>query len=99
MKAKKEELKKETASVVVEEGVWMAAVNDSDDENMADNKFDNLTISEDDMFFSEEEDKEGIKKKNKIEINLYWSKIKQTNFKESENQWKSYSLTQILHLT
>ena len=61
MKAKKEELKEETAGVVVEEGVWMAAVNDSDDENMADNKFDNFTISEDDMFFSEE-DEEGIKK-------------------------------------
>ena len=60
-KVKKEELKKETASVEVE-GVWMAAVNDSNDENMANDKFDDFTISEDDMFFSEEEDKEGIKK-------------------------------------
>ena len=40
----------------------MAAVNDSDDENMADDKFDNFTISEDNMFLSEEEDEEGIKK-------------------------------------
>ena len=50
------------ASVVVEGGVWIAAVNNSDDENMANDKFDDLTISEDDMFFSEEEDKEEIKK-------------------------------------
>ena len=50
------------AGVVVEEGVWMAAVNDFNDKNMANNKFDDFTISEDDMFFSEEEDEEGIKK-------------------------------------
>ena len=62
MKAKKEELKKEMAGVVVEEGVWMAAVNNSNDKNMADNEFDDFTISEDDMFFSEEENKEGINK-------------------------------------
>ena len=62
LKAKKEELKKEMASVVVEEGVWMAAVNDSNDENMADDKFNDFTISEDNMFFSEEEDEEGIEK-------------------------------------
>ena len=46
----------------MEEGVWMAAVNDSNDENMADDEFNDFTISEDDMVFSEEEDKEGIKK-------------------------------------
>ena len=40
----------------------MAAVNDSDDENMANDEFDDFTISEDDMFFSEEEHEEGIKK-------------------------------------
>ena len=61
-KAKKEELKKETAGIVVEEGVWMAAVNDSDDENMADDEFNNFVISEDNMFFSEEKDEEEIEK-------------------------------------
>ena len=36
-------------------------MNDSDDENMANNKFNDFTISEDDMFFSKE-DEEGIQK-------------------------------------
>ena len=44
LKKDKEELKKETAGAVVEEGVWMAIVNDSEDEHMADNEFDNFII-------------------------------------------------------
>jgi hypothetical protein len=62
LKSKKEEPKKETASAAVEEGVWMAMVNDSDDEHMADDQFNNFTISEDDIFFSEEEEEEEIQR-------------------------------------
>ena len=51
----KEEQKKKTASAVAEEGVWMAIANDSGDEQMADNKFDNFTISEDKLFFEDKD--------------------------------------------
>ena len=54
-KKDKAELKKEIASAVVEEGVWMAITNDSEDERMADNKFHNFTILEEDLFFSDKE--------------------------------------------
>ena len=56
-KKDKEESKKETVSTVVEEGVWMAIANDSGDEHMADDEFNNFTILEDDIFFSDEENK------------------------------------------
>jgi hypothetical protein len=42
-KSKNEEPKKETASTAIEEEVWMAMVNNSDDEHMADDKFNNFT--------------------------------------------------------
>jgi hypothetical protein len=45
---------------MIEEGVWMTMVNNSDDEHMADDKFNDFTISEDDIFFSEEEEEEEI---------------------------------------
>ena len=54
-KTDKEGLKKEIASVVVEGGVWMAIANDSGDEQMADNKFDNFTISEEELLFEDED--------------------------------------------
>ena len=50
----KKKPKKETASAVVE-GVWMAITNDSGDEQMADNKFDDFTISEEELFFKDED--------------------------------------------
>ena len=37
-----------------EDGVWMAIVSNSDDEEMADNKFDDFKISDDDLFIFEE---------------------------------------------
>ena len=58
LKKDKEELKKETASAVVEEGVWMAITNDSEDEHMANSEFDNFTISEEDLLFSDEGNEE-----------------------------------------
>ena len=48
------------ASAAAEDGVWMAIVNNSDDEHMADDEFDDFTISEDDIFFSDKESKEEI---------------------------------------
>jgi hypothetical protein len=50
------------ASAVVEGGVWMAIASYSGDEQMANNKFDDFTISENDLFFFEEENN-----KNKIQ--------------------------------
>ena len=54
---------KDSANIVGdEEGVWMAVANDSGDEEMANNEFEDFTISNDDLFFfqddmdSEEED-------------------------------------------
>ena len=57
LKKDKKESKRETAGAVVE-GVWMAITNDSEDKCMADDKFDDFTISEEDLFFSDEENKE-----------------------------------------
>ena len=36
--------------------MWMAVADNSDDENMADNKFDDFTIFENELFFEENED-------------------------------------------
>ena len=53
-KSKREEPKKKTANASDEgEGVWMAVVSNSDNENMADNEFDDFTISDDDLFFED----------------------------------------------
>ena len=53
-KLKKEEPKKETANATDEgEGVWMAVLSNSDDENIADDEFDNFTISDNDLFFED----------------------------------------------
>ena len=60
MRKDKEEPKKETASAAAEDGVWMAIVNNSNDEHMADNEFNNFTISEDDISFSDKESEEEI---------------------------------------
>jgi hypothetical protein len=57
-KSKKEEPKKEMASTAVEEGVWMAVVNNSNDKHMANDEFNDFTISEDNIFFSEEKEEE-----------------------------------------
>jgi hypothetical protein len=54
-KKDKKKPKKETASPVAEEGVWMAITSNSDNGHMANNKFNDFTISEDNLFFSEEE--------------------------------------------
>ena len=59
-KKDKEEPKKETASAVAEEGVWMAIASDSGDEDMADNEFGDFTISEDDLFFFEEDEENEV---------------------------------------
>ena len=48
------------ASAAAEDRVWMAIANDSDDEHMANDEFDDFAISEDDIFFSDEESKEEI---------------------------------------
>ena len=58
-KAKKEEPKKESANAAEEEGVWMAVASDSDNECMADDEFDDFEISEDDLFFFDEESDNG----------------------------------------
>jgi hypothetical protein len=50
------------ASAATEERIWMAMVNNSDDEHMADNEFNNFTILKNDIFFSEEENKEEIQR-------------------------------------
>jgi hypothetical protein len=57
----KKDLKKDSANIAggEEDGVWMAIANNSGDEDMADNKFDDFTISDDDLFFFEDEDKDG----------------------------------------
>ena len=52
----KEEPKKEVASTAEEDGVWMAMANNSDDENMADSECDDFTVSEEELFFEEDED-------------------------------------------
>ena len=62
-KVKKEEVKKETASVAEEEGVWMAIANISDDEemNLGDSKFYDFTITKDEeFFFSDDEQSEDV---------------------------------------
>ena len=62
LKKDKGEPKKEMASAVVEEGVWMVVANDSGDKHMANDEFNDFTISEDNLFFSEEENKEEIQR-------------------------------------
>jgi hypothetical protein len=57
-KKDKKEPKKETASAVVEEGVWMAIASNSGNKHMANDEFDNFTISENDLFSFEEENNE-----------------------------------------
>ena len=53
-KSKREEPKKETANATDEgEGVWMAVVSNSDNENMADNEFDDFTVLNDNLFFED----------------------------------------------
>ena len=48
---------KESANVAGdEEGVWMAIANDSGDEEMADNEFEDFTISNDDLFFFQDDE-------------------------------------------
>ena len=42
---KKDEAKKGLADTADKDGVWMAATNDSDDEHMADDEFNDLKIS------------------------------------------------------
>ena len=58
MKSKKEDPKKESANTVEdnEDGVWMAIASDSDDESMANDEFEDFTISDNDIFFFEEEE-------------------------------------------
>ena len=56
LKKEKEEPKKEVASTAEEDGVWMAMANNSDDENMADSEFDDFTVSEEELFFEDDED-------------------------------------------
>ena len=56
LKKEKDEPKKELANTVVEDGVWMAVTNASDDEGMADTEFEDFTIAEDELFFEEDED-------------------------------------------
>ena len=59
-KEKGGELKKEVQEAANtagdEDGVWMAIASNSDDEEMADNKFDDFEVSEDDLFISEGEE-------------------------------------------
>ena len=56
----KKDLKKDSANIAggEEDGVWMAIANNSGDEDMADNEFDDFTISDDDLFFFEDEDED-----------------------------------------
>ena len=58
-KKEKEEQKKESANTAGgdEDGVWMAMANSSGDE-MTDSEFNDFTISEDDLFFFEDEDED-----------------------------------------
>ena len=55
-KKEKETAKNKSANMVAKEGVWMAMANILEDEEMGDNKFEDFTISEDEMFFFKEED-------------------------------------------
>ena len=56
----KDEPKKELASTAEEDGVWMAMTSNSDDENMADSELDDFTVSENELFFFEDDsDDEG----------------------------------------
>ena len=54
------EKKKESANAATgdEEGVWMAYLEDSGDEYMADTEFDDFTISDEELFYMEEEEEE-----------------------------------------
>ena len=58
---KRDEAKKELANTADEDGVWMAATNDSDDKCMADDEFDDFEISEEELFFFEEDNNESNK--------------------------------------
>lgn len=51
----KKEHKKEMASTVVEERVWMVIASDSGDEQMVNNEFDDFTISEEKLFYEDED--------------------------------------------
>ena len=58
----KDEPKKELANTAEEDGVWMAMTSNSDDENMVDSELNDFTVSENELFFFEDnsdEDKEG----------------------------------------
>ena len=56
----KDEPKKELASTAEEDGVWMAMTSNSDDKNMADSELDDFTVSENKLFFFEDDsDDEG----------------------------------------
>ena len=51
---KRDEAKRELANTTDEDGVWMAATNDSNNKHMADNEFDDFEISEEELFFFED---------------------------------------------
>ena len=58
----KDEPKKELANTAEEDGVWMAMTSNSDDKNMANSELNDFTVSENELFFFEDnsdEDKEG----------------------------------------
>ena len=58
-KKEKEEPKKESANAAKDEdGVWMAVAEASDDEDMADSEFDDFAISDDELFFFEDENED-----------------------------------------
>ena len=58
---KKDEAKKGLADTADKDGVWMAATNDSDDEHMADDEFNDLKISGEELFFFKEDNNKSNK--------------------------------------
>ena len=60
MRKEKEESKNEVANTVTEDGVWMAIADISEDESMewANNEFDDFAISDDELFFEDEDEEE-----------------------------------------
>ena len=59
-KKEKEEPKKALANAAEDEdGVWMAVTDMSESEDMVDSEFNNFTISDEDLFFFEDEDRDG----------------------------------------
>jgi hypothetical protein len=47
---------KSTNAVDDEEGIWMAVINDSSNEDMADNEFEDFEVAKDDLFFFENDE-------------------------------------------